>query len=127
MKYITSGYFEPSIQEDEIAEFNKTWADPKWDFAKSFATHANKVSRSAIKIAARIKTEFGYDLFPLIVTVGRKGYRSSGGSFFKMFGQKEEIKGGELYFSEAARLYLLKKSKLYQWSDFSSAWAIGIE
>lgn len=127
MKYLTHKYFENSFSFREIDEFNETWKDCKWDHAKSFVTENNKISKSAVRIAARIKVEFEFDLFPLIITIGRKGYRSSGGSYFMMRGHKEQIRGGELYFSNAAKLYLLKKSKLYSWADWSNDWCIGVQ
>ena len=88
MHYLTSKYFTESFTSEEIHKFNQNWEADKWDFAKSFVSPSNPISKMAVKISERMKKDFDFDIFPLIITIGRKGYRSSGGSFFMMRGQK---------------------------------------
>lgn len=119
--------FGIGVTQQEIETITESFKGSEWDHAKSWINPNRKITSSAIKIAARIKKDFGITLFPLIVTIGRKGYRSSGGPSFRMYGLKEEIKHGELYFSNAAHLYPIKKNKLYKWVNYCGAPEIGIE
>ncbi len=107
--YISKRCFNLGIDFRQQYEIQTSFPFPEWDWARAHNDYKHTISTSAINISKRIKEELGIDVFPLILTVAIKGYKSNGQMQFKMFGIG---RNNEYYFDYPAAFYKKKGYKL---------------
>lgn len=95
-------------------EVQTSYPDTEWSYARSRISNRNKISKSAIALAKRIKAELDIEVFPLIETIAIKGYKQDGQFKFRMPTKKEME---YYYFDCPAAWYKVKKNKL-EWDVY---------
>jgi len=107
--YYNSGFFNGITLDNFIKKY---FTPEGWKRLSRFVYPYNRrvfISKSAIRVADKVKDHLGLELMPVVIPVARKGYDMSGGTYpFMMFDKK-----GETWcFDIPVHLVLKKSTKL---------------
>jgi len=106
--YYDSDFFDRVDLDDFIQKY---FASEGWRHLSPFVYPHRKVyvSKSAVRVADKVKEQLGLELMPVVIPITRKGFDMSGGTYpFAMFDKK-----GKMWcFDIPVRLVLKKSIKL---------------